>query len=158
MVARSVRWRAGKSRLPLTSRPSELSNRARISVAGSSFARAAASSIAERQPVQAIHDSRDRLAFWSFTVKPGTEAAARSANSRTDSHPATAAAVVPGPPSGTASGGTGNSCSPDTCSGERLVTRTRRRPVASSSSETNPPAASTCSKLSRTSRTSPSPI
>ena len=53
-------------------------------------------------------------AFRSSTAKPGTAAACRSANSRTDSHAATDSGVVSASSCGTASGGTGHSCSPDT--------------------------------------------
>ena len=60
-------------------------------------------------------------AFSSSSTKPGQAARARSANSRTDSQPATAATVTLCW-SGTCRGGTSNSCSPLTCSGARLVT------------------------------------
>ena len=59
-MARSVRCRSGTSRRPLTSRPRECSSRARIAAGGSSFTRAAASSIASGSPSRRSHDFRDR--------------------------------------------------------------------------------------------------
>ena len=91
-------------------------------------------------------------AFSSSRANPGTAAAARSANRRTDSQAATEAAVGLASSRGTASGGTGHSCSPETCSDERLLTRIRRALVCCSSRVTTGAPASRCSKLSRTSR------
>ena len=67
-------------------------------------------------------------------AKPGTEAAARAANSCADSHPARDGDRRCGR-FRKEQRGTGNSCSPDTCSGERLVTRIRRSLLAPSSSD-----------------------
>ncbi len=60
----------------------------------------------QRQPLESLHDSRDRRAFSSSMAKPGTRAAARAANSCADSHAATdASRRAPVPPAGTRSGG-----------------------------------------------------
>ena len=152
MVARNVCWRSGRSRPPPTSSLSECTSRSRIASGGSSLTRAAASSMASGRPSSRRTIWATAAAFRSSTAKPGTAAAARSANSRTDSHAATDSGVVSASSCGTASGGTGHSCSPDTRRGERLLTRMRRSRAAPSNSATTGAADSRCSKLSRTIR------
>ena len=91
-MARSVRCRSGTSRLPLTSSASESASRVRIAAGGNSFTRAAASSIASGSPSSRRTSPAMASAFSPVMVKPGTEAAARAANSSADSHPARDAA------------------------------------------------------------------
>ncbi len=99
--------------------------------------RAAASSIGERQAVEAAADLGDAGAASASSAKPGRTAAARSANSCTAS--------------ASASASTGCSTSPGTPSGSRLVASTRSRGHAVSSHSVSPATAATrCSQLSST--------
>jgi hypothetical protein len=90
-------------------------------------------------------------ALPASTAKSGCAARTRAANSATLEMAASSAGPGSARRSGTGSGWTCSSCSPGTCSGARLVTRTRisgqrcSRPASSSA------ASSRCSKLSRTS-------
>src|SRR5271165_2750554 len=150
IVARSVCCRSGRSRPPPVSSPSECSSRGKIASGGSSLTRAAASSMASGSPSSLRAMAATAGAFSSSRVNPGTAAAARSANRRTDAQAASNAAVGWSSSSGTASGGTGHSRSPETRSGERLLTRIRTALVSCSSRVTTGAPASRCSKLSST--------
>ena len=151
-MARSACCRSGRSRQPPVSRPSEWSSRRKIACGGSSLIRAAASSMASGRPSSLRAIAAIAAAFSSSSSKSGTAAAARSANRRTDSQAASEAAAGRASSAGTASGGTGHSCSPETRSGERLLTRIRTALVSSSSRVTTGAPSSRCSKLSSTIR------
>ena len=115
MASRSVCWRAGRSRAPPVSSGSRRSSRASSAAGGSTLTRAAASSIASGRP-----SSRRQIAATAGGVRRASgrsrarTARARSTNSRTaaDRGQLRRAAVGPRPASGSASGGTGSSCSP----------------------------------------------
>ncbi len=103
----------------------------------------------QRQPVQADADGGDArgVVVSEGEVGPrrprsGTEEADRRRSRR----PPPPTATRPG--SGTASGGTGNWCSPETRTTARLVASTVNRGQAASSAATTGAAAVTCSKLS----------
>ena len=113
--------------------------------------RAAASSIASGRPSRRTQISATAGAFSFVTSNPGFTARARSMNSATASYCESCDSEGRLAGSGRPSGGTGYSCSPDTCSALRLLVRTARFGQAARSSLTDAPAPSTCSKLSRTS-------
>ena len=78
---RSACWRSGRSRAPPTRKSRRCSRRSRIASSESSFARAAASSIASGTPSSRAADPLDDGARWSSsTAKPLRTASARSAN------------------------------------------------------------------------------
>ena len=90
-------------------------------------------------------------AFSFVAWKSGLTATARSMKSRTASNCDSAASPGRALRSGSASGGTGNSCSPETRNAMRLLTSTRSPALPSRSSVAIVAASSTCSKLSSTS-------
>ena len=123
-VARSVRWRPGRSCAPPTSRSSARSRRRLIASGGRSFERAAASSIASGRPSSLAQTSATAEMLLSSSWKSGSTAPARAEKSRTASFAASCSKLVPAAVSGSASGGTGYSCSPASRRGVRLVART----------------------------------
>ena len=112
--------------------------------------RAAASSIASGSPSRRTQISATAGAFSLVTSKPGFTARARSMNSATASYCDSCASDGRLAGSGRSSGGTGYSCSPETCSALRLLARTVRFGEAVSIWLTDEPAPITCSKLSST--------
>ena len=114
--------------------------------------RPAPSSMARGNPSRRLVMPAMAAAFSGVTSKCGSAARARVSRSATASY----ARIVDGS-AGTSAGGTcigrtGNSCSPVTPSGARLVARTVSSGEPSSSRPIGPPAPATCSRLSRTSR------
>ena len=82
MVARKVRCRGGAVRLPVVSSPNRSASRSAICSTDSARTRAAASSIASGTPSSARHSAATAPTLAGPMVKPGSDAAARSANSR----------------------------------------------------------------------------
>ena len=105
----------------------------------------------QRQPVQALADGRRSTGSASAL---GAKSGPRRRGALDEQADGVGAAPSAGAPrsaaSGRESGGTRNSCSPDTPSATRLVTRTFSRGQASSRSETTGAAGRRCSKLSST--------
>ncbi len=99
--------------------------------------RAAASSIASGSPSSRVQTPATASSSASSGSKPCTAARARSTKSCTADEPS--------------SGGTGYTCSPETLTGVRLVTTTRRPAAALTRSASSGPVATSCSKLSTTS-------
>ena len=92
----------------------------------------------QRQPVQPARRSRPPPArSRSVSAKSGCTARARSTNSATAAYCDSSSPAATARGSGSASGGTGNSCSPRSCSGARLVTSTFSPGTAASSSATS---------------------
>ena len=85
MAARRVRCRGAADRSPAVSNPNLSSSRAAIWSTDSARTRAAASSIASGIPSSARQIAVMAATLSGPTAKPGLEAAARSANSRTAS-------------------------------------------------------------------------
>ena len=109
----------------------------------------------QRQPVEARDDLADRMrTFWSVMPKPGRTAPARSTKSRTDSQLVRLLRVRTPLVSGSASGDTRNSCSPDSRSGIRLVASTVTFGASSRSAPSDGLASMSCSRLSSTSSSS----
>ncbi len=92
-------------------------------------------------------------AFSGVNASLAPPACARASSSATASMSASAAGSAEAVTSGTASGGTANSYSPDRCSTARLVTRIFRLGAPASRSPTWGAAATTCSKLSSSNST-----
>ncbi len=157
MVARRVRWRSGRSRSPEVSRSRAWSRRC-SSFAGSRMrTRAAANSRARGKPSRRRQMELTASALLPDNWKSGLTRLARCTNSVTDGH-ACRASRDSSPASGSARGGRGYSNSAPTFSGARLVDTTCRPGQRDTRSASPPAASSTCSRLSRTSRTRCSPI
>ena len=129
----------GASRAPPVRTGSRWSSRSSSFAGGSSFTRAAASSIASGRSSRRAQISAT-TARSPFRAKSGRTARARSANSST----AAVAAEAAGP---------GYSCSPASRSGIRLVASTFARGAAASQRLSSGAASTTRSTLSRTRRT-----
>ena len=112
--------------------------------------RAAASSIASGNPSSRRQMAATAAALAAVRAKSGRAACARATNSCTAGAAPTASTVVAISASGSASGGTGNSCSPEMRNTARLVARTLRLGQATRRSAMSGVASSTCSRLSRT--------
>src|SRR6266571_233534 len=151
MVARSVRWRSGRSRAPPVNIWNRRSNLASNACGDRSLMRAAASSRARGNPSRRTQISATAGALVFVTWKSGLTACARSIKSATDSYCESATRSGRRLVSGSASAGTGNSRSARTCSPSRLVTRTFSRGQTASRSATCMAALTTCSKLSSSS-------
>ena len=113
--------------------------------------RAAASSIASGNPSSRAQISATAPALSLPSLKSGLTATARCRNSATAGYCDRLSGEDFPPGSGSASGGKGNSCSPYTCSADRLVTMIFRFTPVANNSATVPAAAVRCSKLSSTS-------
>ena len=166
MIApRSDRWRSGTSAAPAPGRSSRPSSRSWIAAGVRNRSRAAASSIASGTPPRWATIAATSSPFAAVTANPGRTAPPRATNSRTDSKAASRSGSWErrfsgrlsrsyGPSrsrsTGDGSPGTGYSCSPEIRSGARLVARTRIFSARRSRSPMSPPAARTCSRLSRT--------
>ena len=83
IAARSVCWRAGRSRAPPVRICSRLSSRPSIAAGGSVLTRAAASSMASGRPSRRLQISAIARAFSLVSAKSGLDAVARSTNSIT---------------------------------------------------------------------------
>ncbi len=150
MVLRRVRWRAGASRILLVKSGRRCPNRVSSTFGGKSFMRAAASSIASGKPSRRAQISATAGALVFVTWKSGWTACARSMKIATASYCDSVARFGRCLGSGSASAGTGNSCSARTCSASRLVTSTLSLGQAPSKSAICVAALATCSKLSST--------
>ncbi len=148
IVARSVRCLGGRSAWPPARTSSGRSSLARISSALSSLTRAAASSSASGIPSSALQIPTRACAFAPESANCGSTARARAVNTAIESFRASSARSSVG--SGTGSGGTGYSCSPEIRRGTRLVTRSRSRGAACRSRSRTGAALTRRSKLSRT--------
>ncbi len=152
-VARSVRWRSGKS-WPAdigTARPR--SKRSNICRGSRICVRAAANSMASGSPSSRRTRSTTASALPRSTTKAGRTRRARSTNSSTAGERRAASTAPPRVPrsveaAGSRSGSTVRSRSPRKRSGRRLVTRALTPGQASSSVAKPGPASRTCSKLS----------
>src|SRR2546430_6449846 len=118
--------------------------------------RAAASSSARGRPSSRAQISAIARALSGVSAKSERVAVARSTKSATDGHVESETGSAASRMSGSASGGTANSCSPDRLSTTRLVAITFRVGHAASRDAMSPAASMTCSKLSSSSRTRPS--
>jgi hypothetical protein len=119
------------------------------------FTRTAASSIARGRPSSRVQISATAAAFSRVRRKSGRTARARSTKREIASDSfRTSSSSGRQSGSGSRSGGTGNSRSPYTDITERLVTTTFSRGACESRCSTPPAAATTCSKLSRISKSS----
>ena len=149
-IARRV-WCCGSAvRLPADSSANRSSSRPATWAAVSDRSRAAASSMASGLPSSARQIRTAGPTLLESMVNPGRTAPARSASSRTAPYSMASPAVTSGGGSGSA--GTGQSVSPITPSGSRLVARMRTSGAAAS---TRPASSATaairCSQLSSTS-------
>ena len=115
----------------------------------SSFARAAASSIASGRPSSLTQISAIAGALALVAEKSAFTARARSTKSATDSYCESEAISGRCAGSGSDREGTGNSCSPETWSGIRLVTSSFSCAAAARSSASSGAASTSCSTLSR---------
>ena len=150
MVWRRVCWRSGASRVP-TNSDKRCPNRARSACGEKSFIRAAANSRAKGKPSRCTQTSAMGLALSVVIWKAGMTAWTRCRKSATAAYCASASHVGREVRSGSARGGTRNSCSPRRCSTLRLVTRILRAGHAASRSLSNGAASMICSKLSSSS-------
>ncbi len=112
MARRSVCWRSGRSRAPPVNNRSRLSKRPRIAAGVRTFTRAAASSMASGRPSRRAQISTTAAALSSPKTKPGFTARARWINSATAGYSESSSTGPRFLGSGSASGGTCNSCSP----------------------------------------------
>ena len=154
-MARSVRCRSGTSRPPVTSRPERVLQPRQDRRRRQQLDPRRSQLDGQRQAVETLHDRRDRLrvALVDDEARHGGRRACREqlrglADRDRSGGPRRSRIRQP------TAEAPGTSCSPDTCSGARLVTRIRSSRHAPSSSATNSAAGSTCSKLSSTSKTS----
>ena len=113
--------------------------------------RAAASSMASGSPSRRAQISAMAAALSAVSAKAGCRATAWRTNSATAGLRASASSGGSRAMSGTGSGRTGMHCSPDTCRTAWLVTSSVSAVVDSIRSTSSGAAASSCSKLSRTS-------
>ncbi len=151
MASRIVRSRAGASCGPPVSRGRRRSRRASRAGGGSTATRAAASSMASGKPSRWRQMAATTGPFASVRANPARTARARATNSATAGAPARSAGEV-APAAGSARGGTGSRCSPWSRSGARLAASTCNPGQAARRSPICAVAGSTCSQLSRTSR------
>ena len=156
MVLRSVCCRGGRSCAPPVKIRKEIcpagsTNRASMVCGESKLIRAAASSIASGSPSRRAQISATALAFWSSTTKSPLTAFALSTNRETAGDAESVSKFHGTLRFGTSSGGTLKVCSPRTCSGARLVTRTFRCGDASISVVITVAAVRMCSRPSSTS-------
>src|SRR6266700_2509835 len=124
MVLRRVCCREGLSRSLLVRTARRFPSRARSACGGSSLTRAAASSMASGNPSRWAQISATTRAFALVTLKSGLTACAREMKRATASYCDNATRSGKCLGSGTANGGTTNSCSPRTCKMNRLVAST----------------------------------
>src|SRR5919107_5065028 len=117
-----VLWRSGRSRAQAVE--SAWSNRERRATGSSSLAFAAASSRASGSPATRQQIAATEGAFSESRAKEGEAARARSTKSRPEGVARTSSAEGLWVEEGNASGGTGDSCSPLTRKGARLVAST----------------------------------
>ena len=129
------------------------SSRSRISPGASSFARAAASSIASGSPSSCLQTRATSGALAVSSSNSGSTACARAAKRRTAS--VLTSASNGRSALGISNGGTGYSRSAASRNGARLVARIHRRGAAASRSPTKGAAERICSKLSSTSSIPP---
>ena len=125
---------------------------------GNTLTRAAASSSASGRPSKRTHNSASGRALASVSAKLGSMARAWCRNSATDGTRASASSVGSCSRSGIARGGTGNTRSQRSRRRARLVTRILRLTHSVRSRDKPGAASATCSKLSSTSSTRPSPM
>ena len=148
MAARSVCCLCGRSRAPPVNSCNRLARRVSMEEGERTLTRAAASSMASGRPSNRAQISVTADAFSRVSSKSGLAATARCRNSSTAGYWDRTSTESVDRGTGSASGGTGNSCSPYTCSAARLVTRILRLGPITSSSATVGAACTRCSKLS----------
>ena len=119
IAACSVRWRSGASRDPEPGRSSLRPSRSAMSRAGRSAIREAAISMPSGSPSRRRQISATASTSSATSLYPGRTRAARSTKRRIASFASASSTAAPAP--GRGNGGTGNSCSPATRNGARLV-------------------------------------
>ena len=152
-MPRRVWWRGWAVRVPLVRSFKEPERRAEIWPTESTPVLAAASSMASGTPSSLRQMSATSRAFSGPIPNPGLRARARSAKSLAASEWASSSASLSRPSSGKESDGTRHTTSPPVRSASRLVARTRSPGHEESNPSARRAAASTtCSQLSRTSK------
>ena len=152
IAALSVCWRAGASTAPRVSKSSRSSRRPSRACGGSVRMRAAASSMASGSPSRRTQISATAGAFSFVTTNSGRMVWARCTKRATASYCDRVAASGRCSTSGSWRGVTANSCSAARRSGARLVTTNLTSGAAPRSGPMDGPPATSCSKLSSTSR------